>query len=874
MRESKKIGFVVMGVLLILTFATAQIKYGSIIGKITDSKGEALPGCTVVITSPSMIDVSKSAVTNDRGFYRFVSLAPGFYTLTAELQGFKKLEQQEIRVMVGETVTLNIVMEQGVLEQTVTVLATPPAVDIKKSEISIDFTKEMLRSLPMRAHDMGTVNLAPGVHDSSAQGSSSYSNQYQLDGQNITDQWHGNLKAEVPFDFVEETEVTTAGGKAEYGEYTGAVVNAITKGGSNRLSGEANFYFYNDKLVNYRQNELSSPSTHYDTSLFLGGPIKENRLWFFVGGSYLRDVRKSLDFPNGAAGIVAQPFVYSKFNYLINSKNKGFVSYQYDRKRTDAGIDIYTAPSALYHLIYFEHLVNFQHQIVFNPNTFMEAKFNYKTYKGDQIPNNPTLEAFYDLGNNYWSGGMGCPNGDDTWRARLMLDLTHFKDNWILGSHEFKLGFVYDRSKGTNYYAWVNNRFNMPYLGQPYLYYTADHNEIVPEGMQEYNAYAQDSVAISPRFTVDLGLRWSYSSSRVLDVTTPQGITQKGRGQMFSWNNLSPRIGLAYALTSDLKTLFKASYGRYYNFNTWFSFYGYGPYSMTMSLWYVLPNGESTLLSVSGPATNQNIDPNLKRPYVDTFTLGIQREVLRDFTVEINYIHKEFRDMQGDVNTAGTYESTTAVDPVTGKVFTVYNQTNPGDNFYLKTSPSGLNYHYNGFDFILNKRFSKNWFMQGSFHWEKCKGLANEDRFGGIVYKDPNNEINAVGTTLGSREYQVKLLASYFIEPLGVRAAAIYNYVQGPHYSRQFSTVLNQGPVNIYAVPRASLVSDPVQQLDLRLEKTINIRGASVGVLLDVHNVFNGNKPTGIYDILDIQPMQVSAFQDPRFYQLGIRLMF
>jgi hypothetical protein len=415
----------------------------------------------------------------------------------------------------------------------------------------------------------------------------------------------------------------------------------------------------------------------------------------------------------------------------------------------------------------------------------------------------------------------------------------------------------------------------MDWLGQPYLYYTADHGEIVPEGMQEYNAYIQDSVAVSPRFTVDLGLRWSYSSSRVLDVKTPDGITKKGRGEMFSWNNLSPRVGLAYALTSDLKTVFKASYGRYYNFNTWFSFYGYGPYSMTMSLWYVLPNGESMLLSTTGPASNQAIDPNLKRPYVDTFILGIQREILRDFTVEINYVHKAFRDMQGDVNTTGQYVETTAIDPVTGKVFTVFNQTNPPDeNFYLRTSPKGLDYHYNGFDFILNKKFSRNWFMQGSFHWEKSKGLANSDRFGGTAFKDPNNQINAVGPTEGSREYQVKLLASYFFEPLGVRAAAIYNYAQGPHYSRQFRGILNQGPVDIFAVPRASLISDPIQQLDFRFEKTFNIRRASIGILLDIHNLFNADKATGIYNILDTQPKQVSSIQDPRYFQLGIRFIF
>jgi hypothetical protein len=873
MKSTTKILSAVLGLLMVMTLASAQVKYGSIIGTISDKEGEALPGCTVSIVSSSLIEHSVSYITNAKGLYRFINLPPGLYTLTVELQGFKKSEQKDIRVGVGETVTLNVVMEQGVIDQVVTVTATTPTVDIKSSDLSVDYTAEMLQSLPIRVHNLNIINLAPGVYNSAAQGSTLYSNQYQLDGQNVNDQWYGSLKAEVPYDLIEETEVTTAGGTAEFGEYTGAVVNAVTKSGSNNFSGQFNFYFYNNDMVSHGENAVTEPATHYDGSLFLGGPIKENRLWFFLGGAYLRDVTKSPDITDGKDGITARPFFYVKSNYLLNARNKGFVSYQYDRKRVDVGSDIYTAESALYHTIYYEHLLNIQHQIIFNSNTFLAAKFNYKTWEGEQIPNNPTESGHYDLLTNYSSGGMGAPNGDDTWRARFTLDLTHFKDSWLFGSHEMKAGFVYDRSEGTNYYGYTNNTYYLDYDGAPYLVFTADHREISPQGQQDYDAYVQDSITLGTRLTLDLGLRWSYSSARVLDATTSDGTRVSGRGEMFEWSNLAPRVAFSYALTKDLKTLFKASYGRYYNANTWYTFYGYSPYSMTKSLWYV-EDGSWELLSVSGPSTNQDINPNLKRPYVDTVLVGIEREILKDFTLEISYVYKAFRNLQGDVNTLGEYVETTAVDPVTGEAVTVYNQTNAGDNYYYRTTVDDLNYHYSGFDFVLNKRFSKNWFFQASLHLEKTAGLANGDRFGGNVYKDPNNAINAYGKLDNSREYQFKLLGSYIFPRLGVRMAAIYSFAQGPRYSRKFTADLDQGPVEVFAVPRSSLVGDSIQGLDIRLEKTFTIGKMGLGVVADIHNAFNADKPISYYDLLDTGSLQVSAYQDPRYYQLGMRLTF
>jgi hypothetical protein len=252
-----------------------------------------------------------------------------------------------------------------------------------------------------------------------------------------------------------------------------------------------------------------------------------------------------------------------------------------------------------------------------------------------------------------------------------------------------------------------------------------------------------------------------------------------------------------------------------------------------------------------------------------------------NFSLIVNYVHKNFRDPVGEVNTGGQYEETTAVDPQTGNVITVYNQTNVGEDFFVKTSPKELSYAYNGVDFIMNKKFSKGWFMQASLHLQKSKGLANNDPYGskqgsaGQVLDDPNNKINAYGPSSYNREYQFKLLFSYYFKPLGINIGTIYSAMQGIRYSRQFRVLLNQGWMNVYAVPRNSLLTDPQHLLDLRLEKVFNLGPRRLGIMVDVHNLLNSDVPTSVSNIVDTQTQPyVYSILEPRYFQLGLRFTF
>ncbi len=869
-------------IVIILVFALgafAQMQNGNIIGKVSDKAGESLPGASLSISGPSLIQGSMTAVSNDKGAFRFFNIPPGTYVLAAELTGFQKVQRTGIRVLVGETVTADVMMTEGTIEQLITVTAPPPSIDVKRSEVSTVLSSEILRSLPLRSYDLGMLDLAPGVADRAAQGSGATSGQFQVDGQNVTGQWYGTMTTEIPPDLIEESEVISAGGNAEAGEYTGAMINVITKNGGNSFKGELNFYFFNNKLVNYRKNEVSPPATHLDASALLGGPIIKNRLWFLVTGAFRRDKTQDPAFSNEEATLVTRPNLYAKVNYLINDKNKGFVSFQYNRPKTRYGVNQYTPPTALGRDLITEHLANIQHQMILSENTFLDFKLNYRKNYEDMVPDSMTESMRYDLGTGMMGGGYGVVGGVDGWRFRAMADLTYFKDNWLLGSHEFKMGFTYDRSRGTHRYGWINNTYYLDYFGALYMKYEQDRNEMGPRELHEAQAYVQDSWTPMDRLTVNLGLRWSHTLARIPDLTIG-GVSYTGNKKVYDWNNIAPRLGASYALTKDNKTIVRASYGRFYDFTVWHFFSSYLPYSRVVSL-YMYAGGNWILLDRQGGATNQKVDPNLKRPYSDVLTVGVQRELFQNFTVEMNYVHKYFGDQITEVNTAGQYVETTATDPVTGKTMTVYNQTNPGQNYYVKTNPPEMNYKYDGIQFVLNKRQSNNWFMQASLHLQKCEGLGNNDPYASKQaaytgpFRDPNNKINAFGPASSNRSWQAKVLAGYFFKPLGIDISGIYSYMQGLRYSRKFTVPLNQGYVQVYAVERSTLLADSIQQLDIRLEKRLRLGPGTIGFLVDAHNVFNSDTPNSISDILDLQKEpNVYGIQDPRYFQLGVRYIF
>ena len=300
-----KKSFVVTVLVLLLASvaAVAQVRTGIMTGRVVDDQGEPLPGVAVVVSSPAMIEGTRSEVTNERGVYRFINLDPGVYSLKAEIQAFAPYEQSDIRVRLGVTSSVDIKLVPSSLQAEIQVVAQTPVVDVESNRLTTNFTTEMLAKLPSKRDLESFFKLTPGMivdfgadpkyPERSAFGSGSRENYYSVDGTYLTDPGAGSQMIYWNYDIIEEAQVEGTGHDAQYGNAAGAVINVITKSGGDKYTGLVNLFFRNKSMRtdNFKGTGLSAPTNaiknEWEGSFNLGGPIKKGKIWFFASGNIL-----------------------------------------------------------------------------------------------------------------------------------------------------------------------------------------------------------------------------------------------------------------------------------------------------------------------------------------------------------------------------------------------------------------------------------------------------------------------------------------------------------------------------------------------------------------------------------------------------------
>ena len=280
--------------------ATAQLS-----GSVTDESGAVLPGVTVTATQTATGFI-RSDVTNGNGSYVMTNLPTGPYQLEVALPGFSTYVQTGIVLQVGASPVINAVLAIGGLEESVTVEAAAPLVDVQSSGISEVVRSEEILELPLNGRNpvdlvtmagaavptvQATARAFPGGIGISVAGGQSYGVAYVLDGA-MHNNPQDNLNLPFPFpDALQEFAVATSGLTAQNGMHSGAAVNAVTKSGTNRFSGNM-FEFLRDRRFNAidpfaatgadgKQKDDGLNRNQYGGTL--GGPIVQNRLFFFTG---------------------------------------------------------------------------------------------------------------------------------------------------------------------------------------------------------------------------------------------------------------------------------------------------------------------------------------------------------------------------------------------------------------------------------------------------------------------------------------------------------------------------------------------------------------------------------------------------------------
>ena len=283
--------------------AFAQVSTGEIFGKVTDTTGAVLPGVTVTISSPALIQ-PQTNVSTETGAYRFARIPIGTYTVSFDLTGFKKMVRDGVIISAGFNAEINAKLELSTVQETVTVSGESPVVDTKSATVSASFSKEALEKIPSARDPWVILEQTPGVMMSgsnvggnlsgqqtsfSAFGSGS-NQQWNLDGAVISDIASGNSSPTYyDFDSFDEIQITTGASDASQ-QGAGVQINFITKSGGNQLRGSGRYFDTNQK---FESNNITTTNRDFgatggnpiqdikDYGIEVGGPIVKNKFWYW-----------------------------------------------------------------------------------------------------------------------------------------------------------------------------------------------------------------------------------------------------------------------------------------------------------------------------------------------------------------------------------------------------------------------------------------------------------------------------------------------------------------------------------------------------------------------------------------------------------------
>jgi len=924
-----KKSFIFMSALIcILSFGFAQLSQtGTLEGTVEDFDGIPLPGVGVTITSPALILPEMSMVTNESGKYRFPSLPPGTYEITFVLEGFNTIVRKGIKVGVGKTISINIIMAIKTLEEEIVVVGESPVVDVKKTTKTTNLSSEFLTAIPA-SRDLDTyVNMTPGFTSNTSHGSSVRDNTYNLDGVNLGDPTVGTQAVFFGMDIMEEISVQSGGLSAEYGSVRGAVINVVTKSGGNTFSGAASVYYNHENFQsdNTSGTPLEGQTSGYkyelEPSLALGGPIIKDKLWFFTNLSFNKRERYISGYPYDQSQNIPyddfRPYPYVKLSYQPNVENKFMLSYNYsDIRRNHRGASRFATEDTTMKQVTPTHVFNLHWTRFFGSDFYTNIKVGFVKSNFDLLAKN-TEPYTVEFTTNQATGGNGFDDLNKRDRLQINADGTYFLDD-LAGTHELKFGteFTYSWSYwGRKYFT--DNRNDMwyvvNYMDEPFygIYYREMDRY---ENLMNLAVFVQDSWTLWNRVTLNLGLKFEHQRGIIPKQNEAEG-EQTLYGYTFNrsvpetltplkWTTLAPRLGAVVDLTDDGKTLLKASFARYYaaNITQWFTYNN--PNDFVIVYDYLFPDGSRAdfpfYIYLPGSTQIGYGDHELENPYIDELTVGIERELLKDFSVGIRYIRKWDRNLieDADANSLDmdalmsdgeliwtNWEQVTVTDPFDNSTATFWDQKQTLPGQYYTVNPPGAKRDYDGVEVTMAKRYSHGWSLMASYIWQKSTGLIGtdfDDSYGARGYYDnPNVHVNAYGRFPLERRHQFKLQGT-LKGPWGINLSGYFRYLSGQRYSRQINSLdlglpLYQGDETIYAEEKGSYGLPDLSVLDLRLEKVFRIKGVALSVFADGFNLFNENNATEV-ETLSSNSNRVfgvmTAIENPRTFRIGMKFEF
>ena len=923
-----------IGLLIASAPAFAQRTTGDIVGTVTDDTGAVVPGVTVTLTGAGAAGAFTS-ITSARGFYFFNRLFPGRYELSFTMDGFTPAKRTGVPVDLGVTTTQNVTMSLGGVAEAVTVTADAVVVDSTVTGLSNTYDKEFVQNLPLRRDSIyDLMAAAPGITQNvegnalMAMGSETDANAFQMDGVSINSRSQGRTWLSPNTDIIEEVEVIAVGASAEYGHVPGGVFSVITRQGSNSFSGDVAYYLQTQGLTSSNTTEETDNGLPFNRHKFrdftaqLGGPIVQDKLWFF--GSYQNKLDQTTD-----AGVPPEFFltsknwtVFGKLNWQINPMHKIVGSYAMDNYSWGSNSGPTLSPSWLSREYGISPTPSVSYTGLLSENTLLEVRYGGFYGRDHYGPDDPSQRRDGPVYYNSAHGGdcsLGpClyTGGPDYWydlketSTSINAHLTQYSDDFLGGSHDFKFGVQYQRAGRPDAIVGYTDWFGL-YLddnGEEYVF-GYDYSPFSYSGVaNSLSFFVDDTFRVNDRVTLRLGLRYdrdraSVNTLPILDrAGVPTDEEVPAVDNLWTWNNLAPRLGITYQLTDDGKTLLRGHYGRYYRGIVTMDFAGgpgnIGTTDLSTFIGYYDPadfhagtlEGDGRGTNIGG-AGNVAVNPDFGSTWTDAFVVGFERELPADLALSLTYSYKTGNNHPAWQEVNGDYSQFEHIDPTTGNTLTLSQlDSDPEDRLFLLSNPDFMDTTIKAFSVAVTKRMSNNWQLTSSFTSVRSNGMLASNvtqngwgrQDGGVAWrstgKSPNDFVNMGGLLIGDRPttFKTQLLVQL---PLNFLVGANHFYSTGfPWALRERISVPGLGRERILLEEKdGNRRGGNRNTVDMRVQWTAHLgQQMNLNLFLDAYNLFNNDAAEGVQSTTASSsvvglPRRIVL---PRRLQVGARFRF
>ncbi|MEO5896490.1 MAG: TonB-dependent receptor [Vicinamibacterales bacterium] len=899
--------------------AAAQGLTGALIGTVKDAQGGVLPGAVVRLSSPALIGGAETVTTNEKGQLRFPALPPGQYVMHIEAQRFSAYHEEDIRIGVGATIERTAVLNIAGIEESLVVEGAGSRIEARGSGFETRFGPEDLRTIPVRRFSMfDLIRAAPGVSPTSpgsvstnsvsAFGSGTNENTFLIDGTNFTCPCSGEARSEPGVDFIQEVQVQGVGASAEFGNLQGAVVNVITRQGGNRFLYDASYYGQTAALtsqpVHLPYSGPGQPTSGYereryrDVTTNLGGPVVRDRLWFFTGYQHLRDSDSQPGTDPALPRAYEQDKIFAKLTwrlapglhllqsyhneFWVNPELATFVKPFQATQRRHASVPAIT----------FGHLTH-----TLSSRTVWDVRVGRFVYTREDDPStgDVTIPGRFDRATEVFSDAPQTFGGLTLVRTTAKGTVSHYQPGVLGADHQWRFGAQVERGEhhlstiiptGVRF---VDNR------GQPFHAISSDPS-IAGGVFIAASGFVSDAITVGNVLTINAGVRFDHSGaiSQDLPVLDSGGDETsdivRGLGTLYTWNVWSPRLGVTMKVTSDGRTMLRASYGRFNQGVLTGELAPFHPAAKPVktSAFDPATGDYTTVVSVVDPKRNLRLDPGTRPPHTDEYSIGVDRELGRRFAVALAYVRKNGGNFTGWTDVGGQYREETRLLPDGGSVpvFVLLNST--ADRRFLLTNPAGYALTYNGLVMAGEKRLSSGWQAFGSYTWSRTSGLqvssgataagSQVSTIAGAPFltfgQDPNSLTNARGRLPNDRPHMLRVMGSWDVARTGFLVAANVQHFSGKPWAASALITLPQGDQRILLEPRGSRRLSSQTLVDVRMSKKISIGGLTrVELLVDVLNALNDAAEESLAsdNLFSTNFGQPSAFADPRRVVLAVR---